>query len=88
MKLGTEKIEAILENVKVLVIAGKEIKKDEKVDFADLPTVVALLPKLPSMIENFKTIGEALEEGKDIDVAEIVALIQKVHALVKEIEKA
>lgn len=88
MSLGTEKIEAILGNVKELVIIGKKVKADGKVDLADLPHVIALVPKLPKFIEDFKAIGEAVDEGKDIDVAEVVGLIQKIHALVKEIEAA
>lgn len=88
MNLGTEKIEAILDDVKVLVIAGKQIKADGKVDLADLPHVIALLPKLGKFIEDFKAVGEAFEEGKDIDVAEAVALIQKIHAKIKEVEAA
>lgn len=87
-QLGTEKIEAILGNVKELVIIGKKVKADGKVDLADLPHVIALVPKLPKFIEDFKAIGEAVDEGKDIDVAEVVGLIQKIHALVKEIEAA
>jgi hypothetical protein len=86
--LGTDKIEAILGDIKDLVIVAKLIKADGKVDLADLPHAIALLPKLGKFIEDFKAIGEAVEEGKDIDVAEIISLIQKVSALVKEIEKA
>lgn len=86
--LGTEKIEAILDNVKDLIIVGKLIKADGKVDLSDLPHVITLLPKLGKFIEDFKALGEAVEEGKDIDVPEIIALIQKISALVKEIEKA
>jgi len=86
--LGTEKIEAILEDVKEVVIAAKKIAKDGKVDLSDLPHVIAIIPKLGKFIEDFKAIGEAVEEGKDIDVAEIVALIQAVSAKIKEIEKA
>jgi len=88
MSLGTEKIEAILDDVKELIIVAKKIKEDGKVDLADLPHVIAIIPKLGKFIENFKAIGEAIEEGKDIDVAEIVALIQAVSAKIKEIEKA
>ena len=88
MSLGTEKIEAILDNVKVLVIAGKQIKADGKVDLSDLPYVIALLPKLGKFIEDFKAVGEAFEEGKDIDIAEAVSLIQKIHAKIKEVEAA
>lgn len=88
MELGTENIEKILENAKVLVVAAKKIKADNKVDVMDLPVVMGLLPQLPAMLEAFKSFGEAVEEGKDIDVAEVVALIQKVHAMVKEVEAA
>jgi hypothetical protein len=86
--LGTEKIEAILDDVKELVIIAKKVKEDGKVDLADLPHVISLLPKLGKFIEDFKAIGEAVEEGKDIDVAELVSLIQEITAKIKEIEKA
>jgi len=87
-KLGTEKVEAILEDLKEVAIVAKKVKHDGKVDLADLPHVMALLPKLPKFFEDFKAIGEAVEEGKDFDVAEVIGLIQKVHAMVKEVETA
>ena len=86
--LGTEKIEAILDDVKELVIVAKLVKADGKVDIADLPHVVSLLPKIGKFIEDFKALSAAVEEGKDIDVAEVIALIQAITAKVKEIEKA
>ena len=86
--LGTDKIEAILEDVKELVIVAKLIKEDGKVDLADLPHVISLLPKLGKFVEDFKAIGEAFEEGKDIEVTEVISLIQKISAMVKEVEKA
>lgn len=88
MKLGTEKIEAIVDDFAEMAKVAKKISSDKKVDAADLVHVVALVPMLPKFLEDFKAIGEALEEGKDIDVAEVVALIQKVHAKVKEVEAA
>jgi hypothetical protein len=88
MSLGTEKIEAILSDVKELVIAGKKVKADGKVSLEDLPAVIALIPKLPKFIDDFKAFGDAFKEGKDIDVAEIIVLIQKIDAMVKEIEAA
>ena len=86
--LGTDKIESILEDVKELVIVAKLVKEDGKVDLADLPHVISLLPKLGKFVEDFKAIGEAVEEGKDIDVPEVISLIQKISAMVKEVEKA
>ncbi|MDQ3159089.1 MAG: hypothetical protein M3P98_03090, partial [bacterium] len=69
MNLGTEKIEAILGDLKILAIAAKKISADKKVSLEDLPHVIALLPKLGQFFENFKAVGEAFEEGKDFDVA-------------------
>ena len=86
--LGTEKIEAILDDVKELVIVAKLVKEDGKVDLADLPHVISLLPKIGKFVEDFKAVGEAFEEGKDIDVAEVVSLIQKINEMVKQVEKA
>lgn len=88
MNLGTEKIEAIVTDLKELVIIAKKVKEDGKVDLADLPVVISLLPKIPGYIADFKAIGEVVEEGKDIDVSEVIVLIQKISAAVKEIEKA
>lgn len=87
-KLGTEKIESILDSVKEIVIVGKKVKSDGKVDASDLVHFLPLIQKLPQIVENFKDVGEAFKEGKDIDVAEVVSLIQKIHEKVKEIENA
>lgn len=87
-KLGVDKIEALLESAKELIVLGKKVKEDGKIDVTDLAHVIALLPKIPVFIENFKAIGEAVDEGKELEVAELVELIQKVHKLIKEIEAA
>ena len=86
--LGTEKIEAILGDAKDLVIVGKKITEDGKLGVEDIQHAISLVVKLPKMIEHFKAIGQAFDEGKDLDVAEVVGLIQKINAMVKEVEKA
>jgi len=88
MKLGTEKIEEIKESLKKLVIAGKKISADKKVDLNDLVHVMALLPELPAIFASIKEVGEAFEELKDTDVSEAIALIQSFHEAIKQIEKA
>lgn len=88
MELGTENIEKIVDAAAEIAKVAKKVAADKKVNLDDLPVVVAFLPKIPGIIEDFKKLGEAFEEGKDFDVAEVVALIQKVHAKVKEIEAA
>jgi hypothetical protein len=67
---------------------GKQVAEDKKVNLEDLPAVIGFLPKIPSVVSAFKELGEAFEEGKDIDVSEVVSLIQKIHAKVKEVEAA
>jgi hypothetical protein len=86
--LGTEKIEAIAESLKEMAILIKKISADKKVDIQDIAHLVAFLPKIDDIILSMKDLGKAVEEGKDIDVAEIVALIQKIHSKLKEVEEA
>lgn len=86
--LGTEKIEAVAESIKDLAVVAKKISEDKKVGVDDLVHVIAILPKLPKIIESIKDLGEAVDEAKDLEVAEIISLIQVVHAKIKEIEKA
>jgi ABC-type oligopeptide transport system ATPase subunit len=86
--LGTEKIEAIAESLKEVAILIKKISADKKVDIQDIAHLVAFLPKIDDIILSMKDLGKAVEEGKDIDVAEIVSLIQKIHSKLKEVEEA
>jgi hypothetical protein len=87
-KLGTEKIEKLAEVLKALVIAGKKIKADGKVDVNDLAHVVALVPQLGDLAEVVTSFGDLIAEGKDLDVSEVVALITLIDKKVKEVEAA
>ena len=87
-KIGVDKIEKVVEAVKHVAIAAKKISADKKVDLADLPAAMELLVKLPSIVESLSAWKDILAQGKDIDVAEVVLLIQKIDAAVKEVEKA
>ena len=86
--LGTEKIEKAAEALAHIVIAGKKISADKKVDLQDLPAAMELITKLPAIVEAFTALDEVVAEGKDLDIAEVVALIKKVDELVKAVEKA
>lgn len=88
MTVGTENIEKLAEVIKHLVIAGKKVSHDGKVDANDLPHVIALIPKLGDLASVVSHFGKIVEEGKDLDVSEVVSLIQLVVAKVKEVEKA
>lgn len=86
--LGTEKIEKAAEALAHIVIAGKKISADKKVDLQDLPAAMELITKLPAIVEVFTELDALVAEGKDLEIAEVVALIKKVDELVKAVEKA
>ena len=88
MQLGVEKIEAVAESLKKLVIAGKKISADKKIGIEDLGVIVGLASDAPKIIESFSDLGEAFAEVKDIDVAEAIVLIQAISKKIKEIEVA
>lgn len=87
-QIGIDKIEKVVESFKHIAVAAKKISADKKVDLADLPAAMELLVKLPSIAESLTAWKEVLDQGKDIDVAEVVLLIQKIDAAVKDVEKA
>lgn len=87
-KLGTEKVEKIVDSIGYVVVAAKKISSDKKVNLEDLPAAMELLMKAPEIVNSFKELGDAFQEIKDVDVAEVVSLIQKIDAKIKEIEKA
>ena len=86
--LGTEKIEKAVEALASLVVAGKKIAEDKKVNLEDLPAAMELIVKLPAIVEAFSNFKGIIEEGSDIDVAEVVALIKLIDEKVKAIEAA
>lgn len=86
--LGTEKIEKAADALAHIAVAAKKITADKKVDLQDLPAAMELVTKLPEIIAVVSEWQELVAEGKDLDVAEVVALIKKVDEIVKKIEKA
>ena len=87
-QLGTDKIEKAAEALAHIVIAGKKISADKKVNLEDLPAAMELITKLPSIVEAFSAYEEIIAQGKDVEVTEIVQLIVKVDELVKKVEQA
>ena len=83
-----DKIEKAAEALAHIIIAGKKISADKKVDLQDLPAAMELITKLPAIVEAFTAYQEIVAEAKDLDIAEVVTLIKKVDELVKKVEAA
>lgn len=86
--MDIDKVMLILDRVETLGVAGKKIMADGKVNLADLPVVIALIPEVKKMIEAFQGAGEAFEEMKDIDPSEGIELLKKFYSIGKAIEQA
>jgi hypothetical protein len=86
--LGTEKIEKLVDALAHVAVAAKKISNDKKVDLQDIPAAMEVLVKIPEIVSAFSELGQAFDEAKDLDVAEVVSLIKKVDEKVKLIEKA
>lgn len=80
-------IEGLLKNIEVLALAGIDIAEDG-VDMTDLPAAVGLLSEINPIIANFKAVGEAFDEAKDIDAEEAIALLKRVYEIGKKVELA
>lgn len=88
VELGTEKIDAILDTIKVLGVTGKKVLADGKVNIADLPHAIALLSQVSVMVDSVKGAKGALKQAKDLKEDEVVAIIQKIYDVVEAIESA
>lgn len=85
---GIKNITEILAAVEACLLLTKEVMKDGKIDYSDvvvLPKLVAQLGVIVAAIEDAK---EAIEEAKDIQAEEAVALVAKVYAIAKKVQEA
>lgn len=85
-KLGTEKIEAGIDALAHVAVAAKKIASDKKISLEDIPAAMEVLVKIPQIIEAISDVKQIIEESKDLDVAEVVALIKKIDDKVKAIQ--
>jgi len=81
-KKGIDSIMQLLSAVELLVKTAKTVLADGKVSLADLPAAIALLEQVQTLVKAVEGIKEIVDEGKDLDAAEIVQVVTKVKALV------
>lgn len=87
-ELGIEKLEGLLGSLGDLVVAGKVVMADGKINMADLPVAIGLLSDIGDIIEGLKDLGGAVKEAKDLDSNEVHKIIDKVYEVVGRIEAA
>ena len=87
-KQGIVAIESVLVELGEVAVIAKKIARDGKLGVDDIAHAIELGQRVPKIIAAVKLFDEAVVEAKDIDVAEVIALIQSVVAKVKAVEAA
>lgn len=77
----------LLDGLKVLAVAGKDVAKDGKISIEDLNVLFGVFKDLNKLIEAVKGVNELPSEFKDLDGAEVMQLGQKVYDIVIELKK-
>jgi len=83
---GIKETLELLVAIEALAVAGAKIAKDKKVGVDDLPTAVELLKKLDVVLSGIKDIDQLDEEVKDLDEAELIAIVSKILIIAKSVK--
>lgn len=92
--LNTKETNEAIDAIVLAIKAGKKVRDIVKdgVDATDFPKAIELITSEVSNVsvyaEGFKGAEKVLEEVKDLDKAELIALIMKVVGAVEDVEKA
>ena len=85
--MGIKESQELLIGIVLLVTSFKKISKDG-VSLADMPEAIALVKKADVIIEAVKGIDLVVDEAKDLDQEELMALGLALFAMVKKIKEA
>lgn len=84
--MDIKETQELLNAVELLAIAGAKIAKDKKVSAEDLPAAIELFKKLDVVLVGIKDLDKLDEEIKDLDEAELIAIVSKVLIIAKSIK--
>jgi len=84
--MGIKETQELLNAVEVLAVAGAKIAKDKKISVDDLPAAVELLKQLDVVLAGIKDLDKLDEEVRDLDQAELIAIVSKVMMIAKAIK--
>lgn len=87
MSKGIKELSELLESIGMISKSAKKISKGG-IGIDDIAELVKLARGFDDIAEGFKGVSEIKEELKDLDSAEIMAIVSMLIDLVKDIEKA
>lgn len=85
---GIKEMLELIEGLKQLLLVGKAVMKDGKIDMSDLVHLSGLMAKQAELVAAFQGLSELKEEAKDIDLAEAQEVILALLAAAKEVKAA
>lgn len=83
MTTGIKETKELLDGVEVIVKFAAKVAEDKKVNAEDFPALVELAKQFETIVAAGKDADQVKEELKDLDEAEIVGLIVKIHKIAK-----
>ena len=81
---GLKEINEVFDGLDILAEFGGSVMADGAVSVTDVASLVALATKFDTLSEAVKGAKEALEEGKDLDKAEVLVIIGRVYGVVEK----
>lgn len=87
-KLGIKELSEVFDGLDVLAEAVGKVMQDGKVGPSDITALVELATKFNVLAEAAKDADGALKEAKDLDQAEVLALVGRVYQVVQKFADA
>lgn len=87
-KLGIKEISEVFDALDVLAQFGGQVMANGKVDAGDITALVGLATQFEKLSEGAKGADGALKEAKDLDQAEVLAVVGRVYQVVKKFSDA
>ena len=85
-KKGIKELKELLKAMGEATKAAKKVKENLKDGFSVLDLTPIVDMDFSKIKDGIDGVSEAVEEAKDLDGAEIVALVSEIAAIVKEVE--
>ena len=76
----------LLQGLEIAAKAIAKISKDKKINAEDLPALVELASEFEVLVKAFSDLEEVPQELKDLDEAEVIAIITKVYSIGKSVK--
>lgn len=76
----------LLDALEVAAVAIAKIAKDKKVNAEDLPVLIEVASQFEKLVAGFSGMNQIPTELKDLDEAEVIALISKIYSISKAVK--